>query len=167
MAGNDLSVTATSSSLDTSYQDLPGYQSYAGDPGYSSAPWPTPEQTGLTQPIPQQPLPPQRDPYSEREGLGHMGTPVPLYSVPATHMSVTSGDGSNHGVAVTGAPGARAGEEMPRTHPSLGKTCQPGGGGSLGGKEASEGGMGDRLEEGGLELTKAHGEYTFALLWLA
>lgn len=128
MAENDLSVTATSSSLDTSYQDLPGYQSYAGDPGYSSAPWPTPEQTGLTQPIPQQPLPLQRDPYSEREGLGHMGTPVPLYSVPATHMSVTSGDGSNHSVAVTGAPGARAGEEMPRTHPSLGKTCQPGGG---------------------------------------
>ncbi|XP_041518570.1 protein transport protein Sec16B isoform X1 [Microtus oregoni] len=110
---------------DTSYQDLPGYQSYAGDPGYSSVPWPTPEQTGLTQPIPQQPLPPQRDPYSEREGLGYMGTPVPLYSVPATHLSMTSGDGSNKSVAVTGAPGARAGEEMLRIHPSLGENTAP------------------------------------------
>ncbi|KAM7336125.1 hypothetical protein ACRRTK_004618 [Alexandromys fortis] len=110
---------------DTSYQDLPGYQSYAGDPGYSSVPWPMPEQTGLTQTIPQQPLPPQRDPYSEREGLGYIGTPVPLYSVPATHLSVTSGDGSNNSVAVTGAPGARAGEEMPRIHPSLGENTAP------------------------------------------
>ncbi|KAH0514713.1 Protein transport protein Sec16B [Microtus ochrogaster] len=110
---------------DTTYQYLPGYQSYAGDPGYSSVPWPTPEQTGLTQPIPQQPLPPQRDPYSEREGLGYMGTPVPLYSVPATRLSVTSGDGSNKSVAVTGAPGARAGEEMARIHPSLGENTAP------------------------------------------
>lgn len=143
MAKNDLSVTATSSSLDTSYRDLSGHPSYAGDPGYSSVLWPMPEQTGLTQPIPQQPLSLQRDSYSEREGLGHMGTPVPLYSVPATHLSVTSGDVSNNSMAVTGAPGARAGEEMPWIHPSLGKTCQPGReGGSHGGKEASEGGTG-------------------------
>ncbi|CAO2637365.1 Protein transport protein Sec16B [Lemmus lemmus] len=121
MFKNDLSVTATSSSLDTSYQDLSGYQSYTGDPGYSSVPWPMPEQTGLTQPIPQQPLSLQRDTYSEREGLGHMGTPVALYSVPATHLSVTGGDISNNSMTVTGAPGARAGEEIPRIHPSLGE----------------------------------------------
>lgn len=123
MLKNDLSVTPTSSSLDIPYQDLSGYQSYSGDPGYRSSPWPTPEQTGLTQPIPQQPFPLQRDAYPERDGSRYTGTPVPLYSVPATHLPATSGGGS---VAVPGAPGGRVGEEMLRMHPSLGKTCQPG-----------------------------------------
>ncbi|KAL6087792.1 hypothetical protein STEG23_005159, partial [Scotinomys teguina] len=121
-------VYGTRGTTDTPYQDLSGYQSYLGDPGYSSGPWPTPEQTGLTQPIPQQPFPLQRDIYSERDGSRHMGTPVPLYSVPATHLSATGGGGGGIGgssVAVTGAPGGRVGEEMLRIHPSLGENTAP------------------------------------------
>ncbi|XP_076403883.1 protein transport protein Sec16B isoform X1 [Peromyscus maniculatus bairdii] len=112
----------TTGTRDIPYQDLSGYQSYSGDPGYRSSPWPTPEQTGLTQPIPQQPFPLQRDAYPERDGSRYTGTPVPLYSVPATHLPATSGGGS---VAVPGAPGGRVGEEMLRMHPSLGETTAP------------------------------------------
>ncbi|XP_021498294.1 protein transport protein Sec16B isoform X3 [Meriones unguiculatus] len=105
----------------TPYQDLSGYQSYTEDPGYSSSLWPTPEQSGLPQPIPQQPFPQQRDTYSEREGSGPRGTPVPLYSVPANPSSVTSGGSSSNSVAVTGPPGGRVEEEMPRIHPAFGE----------------------------------------------
>lgn len=104
---------------DTPYQDLSGHQGYSEDPGYSSALWPAPEQMGPTQPIPQQPVPLQQDTYSEREGSGHTGTPVPLYSVPAAHLSVTSGGGGGS-VTLTGAPGERVGEEMLQIHPVLG-----------------------------------------------
>ncbi|XP_055480365.1 protein transport protein Sec16B isoform X2 [Psammomys obesus] len=106
----------------TPYQDLSGYQSYSEDPGYSSSLWPTPEQSGLPQPIPQQPFPQQRDTYSEREGSGSMGTPVPLYSVPVNPSSVTSGgSSSSSSVAVTGPPGGRVEEEMLRIHPAFGE----------------------------------------------
>lgn len=125
MFKDDLSVTAASSSLDTPYHDLSGHQNYSEDSGYSPALWPTPEQTNLTNPIPQPPFPVPRDTYSERDGSAHLGNPVPLYSVPATHLSATSGaSGSN--VAVTRPPGGGVGEEMLRTHPALGKTRQPG-----------------------------------------
>ncbi|XP_016830371.1 protein transport protein Sec16B isoform X2 [Cricetulus griseus] len=120
-------IYGTRGAPDIPYQDLSGYQSYSGDPGYSSALWPTPEQTGLTQPTPQKPFPLHQDAYLEREGSGHMGTPVPLYSVPATHLSVSSGGGSSSSssMAVTGAPGGRAGEEMLRIHSSLGENTAP------------------------------------------
>ncbi|CAH6789344.1 protein transport protein Sec16B [Phodopus roborovskii] len=117
-------IYGTRRTPDIPYQDLSGYQSYLGDLGYSSALWQTPEQTGLTQPTLQQPFPLHRDAYSEREDSGHMGTPVPLYSVPATHLSVTSGGGSSS-MAVTGAPGGRDGEEMLQIHPSLGENMAP------------------------------------------
>lgn len=103
------------------YQDLSGYQSYSEDPGYSSSLWPTPEQSGLLQPIPQQPFPLQRDSYSEREGSGPMGTPVPLYSVPVNPTSVMSGGSGSSSVAVTGPPGGRVEEEMPGIHPAFGE----------------------------------------------
>lgn len=125
MSKDDLSVTAASSSLDIPYPDLSGHQNYSEDSEYSSPLWPTPERTSLTNPITQQPFSLQRDTYAEADGSGHMGTPVPLYSVPATHLSATSG-ASGSSVAVTGAPGGRVGEEMLWTHPALGETCQPG-----------------------------------------
>ncbi|KAL1774915.1 transport protein Sec16B isoform X1 [Sigmodon hispidus] len=107
----------------TSYQDLPGYQSYSGDPGYSSAPGPTPEQTGLTLPTPQQPFP-----YSEREGSGHMRTPVPLYSTPVTHLSATSGSSDGGSISISSMPilpGGRTGEETLQIHHSLGENTVP------------------------------------------
>lgn len=45
---------------------------------------------------------------------------MPLYSVPATHLAVTSG-ASGSSVAVTGTPGGRVGEDMLRTHPAFGE----------------------------------------------
>lgn len=110
---------------DTPYRDLYGQQNYSEDSEYSSALWPTSEQTSLTNPTPQQPFPLQRDTYSERDGPVHMGTPVPLYSVPATHLTVISGSSSGSGVAVTGAPGGRVGEEMLQKHPALGENTVP------------------------------------------
>uniref|UniRef100_A0A1U8BR35 Protein transport protein sec16 n=1 Tax=Mesocricetus auratus TaxID=10036 RepID=A0A1U8BR35_MESAU len=118
-------IYGTRGTPDTPYRDLSGYQSYSGDPGFNSAPWPTPEQTGLTQPIPHQPFPLHRDACSEREGSGHTGTSVPLYSVPATHVSVSSGGGSSSGMAARGSPGGRAGEETLWIQPSLGENTAP------------------------------------------
>jgi hypothetical protein len=112
-------LTAAASSLDTPYPDLSGHQNYSEDSEYSSTLWSTAEQTSLTNPLAQQSFPLQRDTYS-----GHMGTPVPLYSVPATHLAVTSG-ASGSSVAVTGTPGGRVGEDMLRTHPAFGETRQP------------------------------------------
>nr|BAB61034.1 RGPR-p117 [Mus musculus] len=100
---------------DTPYPDLSGHQNYSEDSEYSSTLWSTAEQTSLTNPLAQQSFPLQRDTYS-----GHMGTPVPLYSVPATHLAVTSG-ASGSSVAVTGTPGGRVGEDMLRTHPAFGE----------------------------------------------
>ncbi|XP_052056560.1 protein transport protein Sec16B [Apodemus sylvaticus] len=117
-------IYATGGTTDTPYHDLSGHQNYSEDSGYSPALRPTPEQTSLTNPIPQPPFPVLRDIYSERDGSAHMGNPVPLYSVPATHLSATSGaSGSN--VAVTGPPGGGVGEEMLRTHPALGENTMP------------------------------------------
>lgn len=127
MFKDNLSVTAASSSLDTPYHDLSSHQNYSDDSEYNSALWPTPGQTSPANPTPCQPLPPRQDPYSDRDGSVHTGTPVPLYTVPATHFSVTSGaSGGDSSVTVMGAPGGRAGEEMLWTHPALGETRQPG-----------------------------------------
>ncbi|XP_029416056.1 protein transport protein Sec16B isoform X3 [Nannospalax galili] len=114
-------ISGARGTTDTFYQELSGYQGYSEDPGYHAALWPTPAPTGLSQPSPHQPFPLQQGPYSEGGGAGHMGVPVPLYSVPATHLPLTSGgsnSSSNSGVTVTGAPGER---DMPQIHPALGE----------------------------------------------
>ncbi|XP_057585523.1 protein transport protein Sec16B isoform X2 [Hippopotamus amphibius kiboko] len=90
----------------TFYQDLSGHQGNSEALGDRSALWPTPEQTGLAQPSPQQTFPLQPNSYPAGGGSGQMGVPVPLYSVPETHLPGTSG-----GVAVPEAPGGRAWEE--------------------------------------------------------
>ncbi|XP_062048959.1 protein transport protein Sec16B isoform X3 [Lepus europaeus] len=71
---------ATGTTERTSYQDLPGSQSYSDAPGCEPAPWPTPEQTGLPQPFALQPGP----------TAGQAGAPVPLYSVPETHFPAST-----------------------------------------------------------------------------
>nr|XP_034368631.1 protein transport protein Sec16B isoform X4 [Arvicanthis niloticus] len=111
---------------DAPYRNLSSHQNYSDDSEYNSALWPTPEQTSLANPTPHQPFPLQQDPYSDRDGSVHTGTPVPLYSVPATHFSVASGaSGGDSSVAVMGAPGGRAGEETLKTHPALGENTVP------------------------------------------
>lgn len=69
-----------------------------------------------------------------------MGVPVPLYSVPETHLLGTSGS-----MAVTGAPGGTAWEEAQQIHLPPGKSCQEGSEpwvGRCGGEQAEEGGAG-------------------------
>lgn len=120
-------IHGTRGTPDTFYHDLSGHQNYSEDSEYNSVLWLTPEQTSLANPTPQQPFPLQRDTYLDRDSSVHTGTPVPLYSVPETHFPVTSGaSGGDSSVTVMGVPGGRAGEEMLRTHPALGKTRQPG-----------------------------------------
>uniref|UniRef100_A0A8C5P625 Protein transport protein sec16 n=1 Tax=Jaculus jaculus TaxID=51337 RepID=A0A8C5P625_JACJA len=104
---------------DSFYQDLSGHQSYSADSWYHSVPWSTLEQTGLNQPSPHQPFPRQQDPCPAGVDAGHMGAPVPLYSVPATQPSGTSDSSSS--AAVTGAPGGEVPEEPLQTHPALGE----------------------------------------------
>ncbi|XP_048213792.1 protein transport protein Sec16B [Perognathus longimembris pacificus] len=109
---------ARRTTTDTFYQDLSGQQGSSEDPGYSSALWPTPEQTHPTQPVPQQPFSLQQDPFPGGGGPGHLGTPVPLYAVPETPFSgISPGGGS---MAVTGAPAGRAWEETQKIHPTPG-----------------------------------------------
>lgn len=118
-------ISEARGTTDTFYQELSGHQGYSEDPQYHSARWPTPEHTGLSQPSPQQPFPLQQGPYSEGRGAGHLGAPVPLYSIPATQQPVTSGGGnssSNSGVTVTGAPGER---DTVQIHPALGENTTP------------------------------------------
>ncbi|XP_007935875.1 protein transport protein Sec16B [Orycteropus afer afer] len=100
----------------TFYQDLTGYQGYSEHLGYRSAPWPSLEQTVLSQPSLQQPFSLQLGSYPAGGDAGQMGAPVPLYSVPETHPS-----GTGSSVAVTAAPGAKAGEETLQAHPPLGE----------------------------------------------
>ncbi|KAF4018602.1 hypothetical protein G4228_010064 [Cervus hanglu yarkandensis] len=86
----------------TFYHDLSGPQGNSGAYGDRSALWPAPEQSGPAQPSPQQP-----GSYPTGGGSGQMGVPVPLYSVPETHLLETGGS-----VAVTGAPGAWEGAQQ-------------------------------------------------------
>jgi hypothetical protein len=136
----------TSSSVfvsDTVYQDLLGQQGNSEDPGHQSALWPTPEQTGIAQSSPQQSFPLQLDPYPAGGIPGHIGVPVPLNSVPETHLPGTSGGISS--MAVTGDAEGTVGEDTLQLHPTLGKTCQldwTHWGWSLGREEAGEGGEG-------------------------
>ncbi|XP_031242187.1 protein transport protein Sec16B isoform X3 [Mastomys coucha] len=123
-ASTSSDIYGVGGTTDIPYPDLSGHQNYSEDSEYSSPLWPTPERTSLSNPITQQPFSLQRDTYAEADGSGHMGTPVPLYSVPATHLSATSG-ASGSSVAVTGAPGGRVGEEMLWTHPALGENRMP------------------------------------------
>ena len=119
----------------TFYQDLSGPQGNSGAYGDRSALWPTPEQSGPTQPSPQQP-----GSYPTGGGSGQMGVLVPLYSVPETHLLGTGGS-----VAVAGAPGGRAWEGAQQIHLPPGKSCQQGSEpwvGRCGGERAEEGGAG-------------------------
>ncbi|XP_027622840.1 protein transport protein Sec16B isoform X3 [Tupaia chinensis] len=102
---------------DASHPDLVGYHGYSEGPGYLSAPWPAPEQTGPIHPSPQQPSPLQMGSYTAAGSAGQLGTPVPLYPVPETYVTETT-DGS---MAVTGAPGGRTWEGMPQTHMASGE----------------------------------------------
>uniref|UniRef100_A0A8D2GXD8 Protein transport protein sec16 n=1 Tax=Urocitellus parryii TaxID=9999 RepID=A0A8D2GXD8_UROPR len=108
---------------DTSCQDLLGHQGHSEVPGYHSALWPTPEQTSLPEPSPQQPFPLQQGPYPVGGGSGHMEAPVPLYSVPEPRLPGPSSDSGGDSVAVTGAPGGRVWEEALPTHPPSGESA--------------------------------------------
>ena len=98
----------------TIYQDLSEPQGNSEAYGDRSALWPTLEQSGPAQLGPQQP-----GSYPTGGSSGQMGVPVPLYSVPETHLLGTSGS-----VAVTGAPGGTAWEEAQQIHLPPGKSCQ-------------------------------------------
>ncbi|XP_049724095.1 protein transport protein Sec16B isoform X1 [Elephas maximus indicus] len=98
------------------YQDLSGHQGYSELLGYCSAPWPMPEQTGPSQPSSQQPFPLQLGSHPVGGGAGQTGPPVPLCSVPETHLP-----GTGSSMAVTAAPGARAREEALQAHPLFGE----------------------------------------------
>ncbi|KAB0397378.1 hypothetical protein E2I00_019657, partial [Balaenoptera physalus] len=101
---------------DTFYQDLSGHQGNSEALGDCSALWPTLEPMGPAHPSPQQPLPLQPSSYPAGGGSGQTGVPVPLYSVPETHLPGTGGS-----VAVTGTPGGRAWEEAQQMHPPPGE----------------------------------------------
>ncbi|KAM6166242.1 protein transport protein Sec16B [Erethizon dorsatum] len=107
-------ISGAKETTDSFYQDLSGCQA----PGSHSAPRPTPEQIGPTQPGLQQPLP-LRGLYPEEGGTGHTGAPVPLSSVPETHPPGTGNGGDS--VGVTGAPGGRTLEETLQMHPASGE----------------------------------------------
>ncbi|XP_073903474.1 protein transport protein Sec16B isoform X4 [Castor canadensis] len=108
---------------DTVYQDLLGQQGNSEDPGHQSALWPTPEQTGIAQSSPQQSFPLQLDPYPAGGIPGHIGVPVPLNSVPETHLPGTSGGISS--MAVTGDAEGTVGEDTLQLHPTLGEDTAP------------------------------------------
>ncbi|ELV12189.1 Protein transport protein Sec16B [Tupaia chinensis] len=113
----ELEVSGAGGKDDASHPDLVGYHGYSEGPGYLSAPWPAPEQTGPIHPSPQQPSPLQMGSYTAAGSAGQLGTPVPLYPVPETYVTETT-DGS---MAVTGAPGGRTWEGMPQTHMASGE----------------------------------------------
>ncbi|XP_016049201.2 protein transport protein Sec16B isoform X1 [Erinaceus europaeus] len=95
----------------TFYQDPSACQDDSEVLGDGSAPWQTPKHAGLVEPSLQQAFPLQPGFYPVDGGVGHMGVPVPLYSVPQTYVPRTGGS-----LAGTGAPGGRAYEEIPQTH---------------------------------------------------
>ncbi|XP_021121039.1 protein transport protein Sec16B isoform X2 [Heterocephalus glaber] len=107
-----LDLSGAKGTTDTFYQDFWGHQVS----GSHSAPWPTLEQTGLTQPGP---LTLQLGPYPVDGGTGHTGAAVPPYLVPETCPPGT-GDGQGS-VAVMGPHGRGAWEETLPTHPGPGE----------------------------------------------
>ncbi|XP_062961984.1 protein transport protein Sec16B [Cynocephalus volans] len=115
-ARSDISGARGRTAEDTSYPDLVGHQGCSEAPGYGPALWPTPEQTGPTQPSPQQSFHLQLGPYPAGGGAGQTGAPVPLYSVPETHLLGTGGS-----IAVTGAPGGKVWDETLQTTPIPGE----------------------------------------------
>ncbi|CAI9179716.1 unnamed protein product [Rangifer tarandus platyrhynchus] len=90
----------------TFYHDLSGPQGNSGAYGDRSALWPTPEQSRPAQPSPQQP-----GSYPTGGSSEQVGVPVPLCSVPETHLLGTGGS-----VAATGAPGGSAWEGAQQIH---------------------------------------------------
>ncbi|XP_036891123.1 protein transport protein Sec16B isoform X2 [Sturnira hondurensis] len=90
----------------TFYQDLSEHRGDSEATADPSALWPTVEPTGLVRPGPQQPFSLQPGSYPSGGDWGQTEVPVPLYSVPETHLPGLSG-----GLAVTEAPGGRAWEE--------------------------------------------------------
>ncbi|XP_039737343.1 protein transport protein Sec16B isoform X3 [Pteropus medius] len=103
----------------TSYQDLSRHQGDSETRGDCAAPWPAAEQIGPAGPSPQQPFHVQPGSYPAGGGSGQMGVPVPLYSVPETHLPGTGG-----GIAVTEAPGGMAWEGTQQTHPPPGEDAE-------------------------------------------
>lgn len=130
----------------TFYHDLLGRQSHSEALGDRRALWPTPEQMGPGQPSSQHPIPHQPSSCPAGGGVGQMGVPVPLYSVPEVCLPGTGGC-----MAVTGPPGGEAWEETQQIYPPPGKTCWPGwkpGVRSVEGEEADDGsGRGQRWGE--------------------
>lgn len=102
----------------TFYQDLSGHQGDSEATVDPSASWPTVEPMGPVRPGPQQPFPLQPGSYPAGGDWGQTGVPVPLYSVPKTHLPGISG-----GLAVTEAPGGRAWEGAQQTQTYPGKAC--------------------------------------------
>ncbi|XP_071076162.1 protein transport protein Sec16B isoform X2 [Desmodus rotundus] len=98
----------------TFYQDLSGHQGDSEATVDPSASWPTVEPMGPVRPGPQQPFPLQPGSYPAGGDWGQTGVPVPLYSVPKTHLPGISG-----GLAVTEAPRGRAweGAQQTQTYP--------------------------------------------------
>ncbi|KAK2497238.1 hypothetical protein MC885_012856 [Smutsia gigantea] len=94
----------------TSYQEPSGHPGNLEDLRDRSALWPT------AGPSPQQPFPHQPGSYQAGGGSGQMGVPVPLYSVPESHLPGIGG-----GLPVSGAPGGRAWEETRQTCPPPGE----------------------------------------------
>lgn len=99
-------------------QDLSGRQGDSEATADPSAPWPTVEPTAPVRPGPQQPFLLQPGSYPAGGDWGQAGVPVPLYSVPETHLPGIGG-----GLAVTEAPGGRAWEEAQQTQPHPGEAC--------------------------------------------
>ncbi|XP_054443697.1 protein transport protein Sec16B [Pteronotus mesoamericanus] len=114
-----------------SHSDISGAQGTTGNPSYynlsrhqgdsdttrdPSALWPTVEPVRPARPSPQQPLALQPGSYPVGGDLGQTGVPVPLYSVPETHLP-----GLDGGTAVTEAPGGRAWEGAQQTQPRPGE----------------------------------------------
>uniref|UniRef100_A0ABI7WM71 Protein transport protein sec16 n=1 Tax=Felis catus TaxID=9685 RepID=A0ABI7WM71_FELCA len=96
----------------TFYHDLLGRQSHSEALGDRRALWPTPEQMGPGQPSSQHPIPHQPSSCPAGGGVGQMGVPVPLYSVPEVCLPGTGGC-----MAVTGPPGGEAWEETQQIYP--------------------------------------------------
>ncbi|XP_058130762.1 protein transport protein Sec16B isoform X2 [Dasypus novemcinctus] len=114
----DISGARGATTENTVYQDLWGPQGYSEPLGHHSFLWPSPEPTVLSQPSSQQPFLPQLGSCPAGGGAGQLGAPVPLYSVPDTHLP-----GAGSGVAVTVAPGGEGWQETLQADLPLGENA--------------------------------------------